>query len=182
MASSEERLDEGKAVEQLNVALELQYRSALQYSIAAASLGGMGTIALGPQLTEFGDAELNGARLLIEKIVSFGGEPSTTVAELRHETDPKRTVEWLIECEQTGIDALQEAIEPTGAGDAFTAALISRLLKHNWRPPERADVEFAAAAGALATTRSGALDGLPTRSEVEAFQATAKVSTRAISG
>jgi len=75
-----------------------------------------------------------------------------------------------------------EAIEPTGAGDAFTAALISRLLKHNWRPPERADVEFAAAAGALATTRSGALDGLPTKSEVEAFQATAKVSTRAISG
>jgi len=128
MASSEERLDEGKAVEQLNVALELQYRSALQYSIAAASLGGMGTIALGPQLTEFGDAELNGARLLIEKIVSFGGEPSTTVAELRHETDPKRTVEWLIECEQTGIDALQEAIEPTGREGRSEA--LEHMLEH----------------------------------------------------
>jgi bacterioferritin (cytochrome b1) len=128
MASSEERLDEEKAVEHLNIALELQYRSALQYSIAAASLGGMGTIALGPQLTEFGDQELNGARLLIEKIVSFGGVPTTKVAELRHETDPKRTVAWLIECEQEGIEALQEAIEPTGREGRSEA--LEHMLEH----------------------------------------------------
>ncbi len=128
MASSEERLDEGKAIKHLNVALELQYRSALQYSIAAASLGGMGTIALGPQLTEFGDQELNGARLLIEKIVSFGGEPTTKVAELRHQTDPKDTVEWLIECEQEGIEALQEAIEPTGREGRSEA--LEHMLEH----------------------------------------------------
>ena len=128
MASSEERLDEKKAVERLNTALELQYRSALQYSIAAASLGGIGTIALGPQLTEFGDAELDGARLLIEKIVSFGGEPTTVVAELRHDTDSERTVEWLIECEQAGIDALQEAIEPTGREGRSEA--LEHMLEH----------------------------------------------------
>ena len=128
MASSEERLDEEKAIEHLNIALELQYRSALQYSIAAASLGGMGTIALGPQLTEFGDQELNGARLLIEKIVSFGGEPTTKVAELRHKADPKATVEWLIECEQKGIEALQEAIEPTGREGRSEA--LEHMLEH----------------------------------------------------
>lgn len=128
MASSEERLDEKKAIVQLNVALELQYRSALQYSIAAASLGGLGTIALGPQLTEFGDAELSGARLLIEKIVSFGGEPTVKVAELRHDADPKGTVEWLIECEQAGIEALQEAIEPTGREGRSEA--LEHMLEH----------------------------------------------------
>jgi bacterioferritin (cytochrome b1) len=128
MASSEERLDEEKAIEHLDIALGLQYRSALQYSIAAASLGGMGTIALGPQLTEFGDQELNGARLLIEKIVSFGGEPTTRVADLRHEKDPKSTVEWLIECEQEGIEALQEAIEPTGREGRSEA--LEHMLEH----------------------------------------------------
>lgn len=63
------------------------------------------------------------------------------------------------------------AIEPTGAGDAFTAALISRLLANNWQPPSAADLRYAAAAGALATTRPGALDGLPTRAELERFLA-----------
>ena len=41
--------------------------------------------------------------------------------------------------------------------------------------PYREDIQFAAAAGALATTRPGALDGLPTRAEIVAFQANAKV-------
>ena len=64
-----------------------------------------------------------------------------------------------------------DAVEPTGAGDAFTAALISRLLAKSWAPPDEADVRFAAAAGALATTRPGALDGLPTRGDLDRFLA-----------
>lgn len=64
-----------------------------------------------------------------------------------------------------------EAVEPTGAGDAFTAALLSRLLPKGWTAPDDADVRFAAAAGALATTRPGALDGLPTRAELDRFLA-----------
>lgn len=62
-----------------------------------------------------------------------------------------------------------EAVEPTGAGDAFTAALLSRLLASDWTPPDDADIRYAAAAGALATTRPGALDGLPSRQELDAF-------------
>lgn len=64
-----------------------------------------------------------------------------------------------------------EAIEPTGAGDAFTAALISRLMAKTWAPPDDADLRYAAAAGALATIRPGALDGLPTRTELDRFLA-----------
>ena len=64
-----------------------------------------------------------------------------------------------------------DAIEPTGAGDAFTAALISHLIANGWQPPAADDLRYAAAAGALATTRPGALDGLPTRSALDQFLA-----------
>ena len=42
-----------------------------------------------------------------------------------------------------------EAVEPTGAGDAFGAALIARSLANNWQPPSDEDIRYAAAAGAL---------------------------------
>ncbi len=61
------------------------------------------------------------------------------------------------------------AIEPTGAGDAFTAAIISRLIANNWQQLDIADVRFASAAGALTTTRRGAIDSLPTAEEVKDF-------------
>jgi fructokinase len=62
-----------------------------------------------------------------------------------------------------------DAVEPTGAGDAFTAALVARLVWREWTAPDANDVRYAAAAGALATTRHGALDGLPTADELAAF-------------
>lgn len=46
--AADERLDESLAIERLNAALENQYRSALQYSIVAASLRGLEAQALGP--------------------------------------------------------------------------------------------------------------------------------------
>jgi len=64
-----------------------------------------------------------------------------------------------------------EAVDPTGAGDAFTAALLCRLLASGWLEPDDEDVRFAMAAGALATTRQGALAALPTRDELERYLA-----------
>jgi fructokinase len=64
-----------------------------------------------------------------------------------------------------------EVVEPTGAGDAFTAALVARLLARQWAPVEETDIRFAMAAGALATTRAGAWPGLPTRAAIDAFLA-----------
>jgi ribokinase len=56
------------------------------------------------------------------------------------------------------------SVDATGAGDAFAAALsVAMGLDWDWR---RAGA-FANAAAALATTRVGAQEGLPTRSEVE---------------
>lgn len=128
MASSEEKLDEQEAIDRLNQALAQQYRSALQYSIVASSLTGMQALALGPKLSEFGDEELNGVKVLIEKIVSFGGAPTTEVAKLKFDAKPKDALSWLLECEKELIDCLQEAIEPTGREGRSEA--LEHLLEH----------------------------------------------------
>jgi bacterioferritin (cytochrome b1) len=128
MPEDEEKLDETQAVERLNAALGLQYRSALQYSLVAASLTGIEAQAIGSKLTQFGDAELADVRLLVEKVVSFGGEPTTQVAELRHYGEADAALRWLVECEEAAVEALQEAIEPTGR-DGRSEAL-EHLMEH----------------------------------------------------
>jgi bacterioferritin (cytochrome b1) len=128
MPGQEERLDERLAVERLNVALEQQYRSALQYSIVAASLVGLEVQALGERLKGFGDEELSGAREVIEKIVSLDGEPTVTIADLEFHAEATDAISWLIRCEEEVVDALQEAIEPTGREGRSEA--LEHLLEH----------------------------------------------------
>jgi bacterioferritin (cytochrome b1) len=128
MPEQEERLDEELAIKRLNAALRHQYRSALQYSIVAASLLGLEAQALSPRLTGFGDEELNGVRQLIEKIVSFGGQPTTEVAELRFEEQAADALPWLIACEEEVVEALQDSIEPTGREGRSEA--LEHLLEH----------------------------------------------------
>ena len=57
-------------------------------------------------------------------------------------------------------------VDPTGAGDCYGAAFLVGLLE-KW--PLRQVARFANAAGALATTRLGPMEGTQTREEVEAF-------------
>jgi sugar/nucleoside kinase (ribokinase family) len=61
-----------------------------------------------------------------------------------------------------------ETIDTTGAGDAFCGALAAALAEA--RPLDEA-VKRAVAAGALATTRVGAREGMPSLSDLEAFLA-----------
>ncbi len=62
-----------------------------------------------------------------------------------------------------------EAVEPTGAGDAFTAAIISRLLANGWSGISQSDAEYASAAGALTAMRPGAMESLPTARRSRSF-------------
>lgn len=62
-----------------------------------------------------------------------------------------------------------DAIEPTGAGDAFLSGLITRLIASEWDEISAEDVRFAMAAGAMTTTKPGALAALPTRLEIDDF-------------
>jgi len=59
-------------------------------------------------------------------------------------------------------------IDPTGAGDCFSAAFIAGL-ESGW-PLEKVG-RFANAAGALAVTKMGPMEGAPTRKQVEEFYA-----------
>ncbi|MBS1846208.1 MAG: hypothetical protein JST53_17490 [Actinobacteria bacterium] len=71
---------------------------------------------------------LNGARRLIEKIVSFDGEPVTKVAALRFERSTKDALDWLVECEREAVERLKDAIEPTGREGRSEA--LEHLMEH----------------------------------------------------
>lgn len=66
-----------------------------------------------------------------------------------------------------------EVVDATGCGDAFMAALLTRLLARRDEPPDgaflAAVLRYANAAGALTATRHGAMAALPTAAEVAAF-------------
>jgi sugar/nucleoside kinase (ribokinase family) len=57
-----------------------------------------------------------------------------------------------------------EEVDPTGAGDCFNAACLAGLM-HAWDLERTA--RFANAAGALAVTRQGPMEGAPTLAEIE---------------
>jgi fructokinase len=101
----------------------------------------------------------------VEAILSLG--PSAVVL-----TDGERGCWFSSGSPATFVPAFRvDAVEPTGAGDAFTAGIIARSLASGWTPLTVEDVRYAAAAGALATTRPGAWDGLPNRAQLDAFLA-----------
>ena len=128
MAGDEETLDVEGAINALNTALRLQFRSALQYSLTASSMVGLEAQGVAAQLLTYGDQELADARELVEKIVSFGGTPTTEVADLRHDEKTDDALGWLIETENEVIEALQEAIEPTGREGRSEA--LEHMLEH----------------------------------------------------
>lgn len=67
------------------------------------------------------------------------------------------------------------AVDATGAGDAFTAGLLTALLEHGKELQELSEgevgraVRWANAVGAITTTRYGAIPALPNREEVMAL-------------
>ena len=74
----------------------------------------------------------------------------------------ERDGELLAACSPPAVDA----VDTTGAGDTFTAALTVALAER--QAPGDA-LRFACAAGAVATTRMGAQPSLPHREEVQAI-------------
>lgn len=66
-----------------------------------------------------------------------------------------------------------EAVDTTGAGDAFNAGLIDAALDS---VPAKEMLRRACICGALSTRVAGALNGLPTRKEVEEFHGQASQS------
>lgn len=127
--AEEEKLDVPLAIERLNEALVLQYRSALEYALLAGGLLGFEFQGLREPLAEAAGRELEDVKLLIEKITALDGEPTTDVAEFAWNGDPRRAVDDLIGHEEAAITALQAAIEPTGREGVSEA--LEHLLEHS---------------------------------------------------
>jgi fructokinase len=63
------------------------------------------------------------------------------------------------------------AVDTTGAGDSFVAAMLTEVQRHGerWADHLPEIVRYACAAGALTTTGRGAIPSLPTRDQITAF-------------
>lgn len=128
MGDADERLDTKEAISRLNEALALQYRSVNQYTLNSASLFGFQFQSLGDRLWQFAQAELADARKLVEKIVALGGSPTTEAAPLEWSGEPDAAVDRLVETEGQAVEALQNAIEPTGREGRSEA--LEHMLEH----------------------------------------------------
>jgi bacterioferritin (cytochrome b1) len=126
--SDKEPMDTDAVIDGLRRALALQQRSALQFSVASAGLFGLEAQSLGETLWEWAQRELADVRVLVEKIVALGGEPTNEVAELSWTGDPQAAVERLVETESETIEALQDVI-PSSGDDGRSEAL-EHTLEH----------------------------------------------------
>jgi bacterioferritin (cytochrome b1) len=139
MPEDKDPLDVDAALERLNAALRLQYRSALGYTLAAGSLVGFSYQHLGESLWRFAELDLADARRLVEKITTLGAEPTTDIAPLPFSASPGELVELLIDAEQEATEALQNCIGPTGR-EARSEALEHRMEHMIMRKQEQLDL------------------------------------------
>jgi bacterioferritin (cytochrome b1) len=140
----EERMEVDEILRELNEALRLMNRSALQYALTAGTMFGFEYSALASELGRFAQAELEDVKRLVQKISAIGGEPTTEIAPLRFVEDPREAVEWLIESETEALEELQDAIAPTGR-EAASEAVEHRLEHMIMRKQEQVDVLIRAA-------------------------------------
>ena len=128
MSKKADPMDVPAVLEHLNAALKLQYRSVLQFGLAAG--GGTGTLsfAVGGQLHAYGEAEYADLRLLVSKIVALGGEPTTDASPPTHEPDTESALSMLIRTEEEAIEALHAVIPHSGQEPRSEA--LEHLLEH----------------------------------------------------
>ena len=138
MPDDDDRMDVEGAIRAMNAALALQYRSALAYTLAAGSLTGFAFQPITRELAAFGQADLDDARRLIEKIVTLGGTPTHDPASIAFEEDPAKTLEQLVDWETEAIEALQ-AVIPHSGQEGRSEALEHRLEHMIMRKQEQVD-------------------------------------------
>jgi bacterioferritin (cytochrome b1) len=138
MSDDVDPLEVEEVLDLLGTALELQYRSALQYAQVAGSMTGLQWAVLGTQLWAFAEAELDDARRLVEKVVALGGTPPATPAELRYEPEPEKAVQALIDNECEAVSALH-AVIPHSGQEPRSEALEHRLEHLIMRKQEQVD-------------------------------------------
>jgi len=128
MADEPEPMDTDKVLEQLNVGLELQLRSLLQFTQASGSMFGIEVQGVAEKLWTFAQHELEDTRLIVEKITALGGDPTTEIGELAWNPDPATALDSLIETEDEVTEALHAVIPHSGQEAASEA--LEHLMEH----------------------------------------------------
>jgi bacterioferritin (cytochrome b1) len=139
-------LDAEAAVERLNAALRLQYRSVLGYTLAAGTVTGFEHQSMAGLLWRFAQDELEDTRRIVEKIVTLGGDPVTEPAEVELHSGPQGMVSWLVDVEREALEAFQDVI-PTTGHTAESEALEHRLEHLIMRKQEQVDTLVRAQRG-----------------------------------
>ena len=121
-------MDTDKVLEQLNVGLELQLRSLLQFTQASGSMFGLEVQGVAEKMWTFAQHELEDTRLIVEKITALGGDPTTKIGELKWDPTPAKTLDHLIETEDEVTEALH-AVIPHSGQEASSEAL-EHLMEH----------------------------------------------------
>ena len=128
MSEKPDPMDVDAVLEQMNQSLALQMRSVLQYAQAAGSMFGLQAQGLSGELHLFARAELDDAKLLVEKISALGGDPTTEVGKLEWSSDPSEQLQRLIDNEDEVIAALHSVIPHSGQEPRSEA--LEHLMEH----------------------------------------------------
>jgi bacterioferritin (cytochrome b1) len=128
MADKPEPMDTDKVLEQLNVALELQLRSLLQFTQASGSMFGVEVQGVAEKMWTFAEHELEDTRLIVEKITALGGDPTTKIGKLKWDPSPGKTLDHLIETEDEVTESLHAVIPHSGQEAASEA--LEHLMEH----------------------------------------------------
>ena len=123
-----EKMQVDEVVENLNAALAAQTRSMLLYLAASASLPVLELRGTADWFFEAAKDELDDARVLIEKIVALGGEPTTDATPAPWPGGVREAIPELITVEEESLKALKDSIEPTGQEPRSEAA--EHLVEH----------------------------------------------------
>jgi len=126
------------AVEKLNAALALQYRSAIEHTVVAGSLTGIKYQPLETLLWAWAEAELDDARRMVQKVVAIGGTPTTEVASFTLQSSPEEGLRQLVEHECETLAAFHAVIPDTGQ-EPRSEAMEHRLEHLIMRKQEQVD-------------------------------------------
>lgn len=126
------------ALDKLDAALRLQYRSALESTLVAGSLVGLPWQPLEPLLWSFAQAELDDLRRLVQKVVALGGRPATEPAPFRAAPDTEQALATLVDHECETLAALHSVLPDTGQ-EPRSEALEHRLEHVIMRKQEQVD-------------------------------------------
>jgi bacterioferritin (cytochrome b1) len=128
MADKTEPMEVDACVRLLNQALSMQYRSVLEYTLAAGTVAGLEFMGLADRLWDYGQAELADLRRMAEKISALGGDPTTTVKKAEVDKDARKMASRLIADEREALAKLHEVIPHTGQEPRSEA--LEHFLEH----------------------------------------------------